>query len=71
MSGPDLAPQKFLLSQKFRHLMNKSEDRGGMKLPYDYLFTFVTINQWLRKKSESLQTEGRHFRSMICKINDV
>ena len=23
------------------------------------------------KKSESLQTEGRHFRSMICKINDV
>ena len=26
---------------------------------------------FLRKKSESLQTEGRHFRSMICKINDV
>ena len=25
----------------------------------------------LKKKSESLQTEGRHFRSMICKINDV
>ena len=25
----------------------------------------------LVKKSESLQTEGRHFRSMICKINDV
>ena len=24
-----------------------------------------------KKKSESLQTEGRHFRSMICKINDV
>ena len=23
------------------------------------------------KKSESLQTEGRHFRSTICKINDV
>ena len=23
------------------------------------------------KKSESLQTEGRHFRSMICEINDV
>ena len=23
------------------------------------------------KKSESLQTEGRHFRPMICKINDV
>ena len=45
VSGPDLAPQNFLLSQKFRHLMNKSEDRGGMKLPYDFLFTFVTINQ--------------------------
>ena len=25
----------------------------------------------LKKKSESLQTEGRHFRSTICKINDV
>ena len=23
------------------------------------------------KKSESLQTEGRHLRSMICNINDV
>ena len=23
------------------------------------------------KKSESLQTEGRHFRSMICKLSDV
>ena len=23
------------------------------------------------KKSESLQTEGRHFKSTICKINDV
>ena len=27
--------------------------------------------QVFEKKSESLQTEGRHFRSMICKINDV
>ena len=25
----------------------------------------------IQKKSESLQTEGRHFRFMICKINDV
>ena len=25
----------------------------------------------LKKKSESLQTEGRHFRSMICKLCDV
>ena len=24
-----------------------------------------------QKKSESLQTEGRHFRSMICKFSDV
>ena len=24
-----------------------------------------------KKKSESLQTEGRHFRSMICKLSDV
>ena len=35
----------------------------------------VLIYYWIvysdRKKSESLQTEGRHFRSMICKINDV
>ena len=27
--------------------------------------------QNLKKKSESLQTEGRHFRSMICKLSDV
>ena len=26
---------------------------------------------YVGKKSESLQTEGRHFRSTICKINDV
>ena len=104
MSGPVRAPQKFLLSQKFRHLMGwrnmqkkiflsclvseiqlfvyifgwiskwppevrkgslvkffevsyyqknfqpptlpNSEDRGGMKMPYDFfLFTFVTISQ--------------------------
>ena len=25
----------------------------------------------ITKKSESLQTEGRHFRSMICKLSDV
>ena len=25
----------------------------------------------IKKKSESLQTEGRHFRSMICKLSDV
>ena len=25
----------------------------------------------MKKKSESLQTEGRHFRSMICKLSDV
>ena len=25
----------------------------------------------LKKKSESLQTEGHHFRSMICKFSDV
>ena len=24
-----------------------------------------------KKKSESVQTEGRHFRSTICKVNDV
>ena len=27
--------------------------------------------RYISKKSESLQTEGRHFRSMIRKINDV
>ena len=29
------------------------------------------IPDTLVKKSESLQTEGRHFRSMICKLSDV
>ena len=116
MSGLVWAPQKFLLSQKFRQLMrckkylekiflsclvseiqlfvyifgwiskwppevrkgspvkffevsyyqknfqlstvHKSEDRGGMKMPYDFLFTFVTFNQQtagLEKKSDSLE----------------
>ena len=116
MSGPDLAPQKFLLSQQFRYLMrckkylkriflsclvseiqlfvyifgwiskwppevrkgspvkffkvsyyqknfqlstvHKSEDRGGMKMPYDFLFTFVTFSKQiagLEKKSYSLE----------------
>ena len=27
--------------------------------------------EFYEKKSESLQTEGRHFRSMICKLSDV
>ena len=31
-------------------------------------FTFIDSDS---KKSESLQTEGRHFRSMICKFSDV
>ena len=116
VSGPVRAPQKFLLSQKFRHLMgwrnmqkkiclpclvpeislfvyifgqnskwppevrkgslvkffevsyyqknfqpptvHNSEDRGGVKMPYDFLFTFVTFNQQtadLKKKSYSLE----------------
>ena len=29
------------------------------------------ITKLIEKKSESLQTEGRHFRSMICKLSDV
>ena len=33
-----------------------------------FMYTFFQI---LEKKSESLQTEGRHFRSMICKLSDV
>ena len=114
--GPDLAPQKFLLSQQFRYLMrckkyleknflsclvseiqlfvyifgqnskwppevrkgslvkffevsyyqknfqpptvHNSEDRGGMKMPYDFLFTFVTFSKQiagLEKKSYSLE----------------
>ena len=32
------------------------------------IFNFT---QEFNEKSENLQTEGRHFRSMICKINDV
>ena len=111
-----MAPQKFLLSQKFRHLMKckkyleknflsclvseiqlfvyifgriskwltevqkgspvkvfevsyyqknfqpltvpKSEDRGGMKMPYDFLFTFLSFSKQttgLGKKSDSLE----------------
>ena len=34
-------------------------------LKISYKMFFIT------KKSESLQTEGRHFRSMICKLSDV
>ena len=116
MSGPVRAPQKFLLSQKFRHLMrcnkyleknflsclvseiqlfvyifgwiskwppevwkgslvkffevsyyqknfqpptvHNSEDRGGMKMPYDFLFTFVTFSKQtagLEKKFYSME----------------
>ena len=119
--GPDLAPQKFLSSQKFRHLMgwrnmrkkkflpclvseiqlfvyifgwiskwppevrkgslvkffevsyyqknfqpptvHNSEDRGGMKMPYDFLFTFVTFSKQtagLEKKSYSLEWPAYH-----------
>ena len=35
-----------------------SEDRGGMKMPYDFLFTFVTFSKQiagLEKKSYSLE----------------
>ena len=40
--GPHLAPQKFLLSQKNFQLstVHKSEDRGGMKMPYDF-FVYI------------------------------
>ena len=33
--------------QKFFQLLtvHKSEDRGGIKMPYDFFFTFVTFNQ--------------------------
>ena len=38
--------------------VHNSEDRGGVKMPYDFLFTFVTFNQQtadLKKKSYSLE----------------
>ena len=38
--------------------VHNSEDRGGVKMPYDFLFTFVTFNQQtadLKKKSYSLK----------------
>ena len=38
--------------------VHKSEDRGGMKMPYDFLLTFVTFNQQtadLEKKTYSLE----------------
>ena len=38
--------------------VHNSEDRGGMKMPYDFLFTFVTFSKQtagLEKKSYSLE----------------
>ena len=38
--------------------VHNSEDRGGVKMPYDFLFTFVTFNQQtadLEKKDYSLE----------------
>ena len=41
-------------------------------LTYDWACEpFVQFFKFYGKKSESLQTEGRYFRSTICKINDV
>ena len=36
----------------------------------DLLLSIIRV-RYKKKKSESLQTEGRHFRSMICKLSDV
>ena len=39
-------------------MLPNSEDRGGMKMPYDFLFTFVTFSKQiagLEKKSYSLE----------------
>ena len=35
-----------------------------------YLELYICLEA-TKKKSESLQTEGRHFRFMICKLSDV
>ena len=38
--------------------VHKSEDRGGMKMPYDFLFTFLSFSKQtagLGKKSDSLE----------------
>ena len=35
--------RSFLLGKVF--ISCKREDRGGIKMPYDFLFTFVTISQ--------------------------
>ena len=35
------------------------------------LESIVVVYSFLKKKSESLQTEGRHFRSIICKLGYV
>ena len=49
----------FLLPKKFSApTVHNSEDRGGMKMPYDFLFTFVTFSKQtagLEKKSYSLE----------------
>ena len=57
-------PSKKILTLIFLHYVHKvfvfrslmrSEEKSGCKI----------------KKSESLQTEGLHFRSKICKLSDV
>merc|ERR1712079_762491 len=121
--GPDLAPQKFLLSQQFRYLMrckkyleknflsclvseiqlfvyifvqiskwlpevqkgslvkffevsyyqknfqpptvHNSEDRGGMKMPYDFLFTFVTFS----KQTAGLEKKTTVWNDRLIKTN--
>ena len=41
-----------------------------MTLSAALFFENLQVMASVTKKSENLQTEGRHFRSMICKIND-
>ena len=49
----------FLLPKNFQPFtVNNSEDRGGMKMPYDFLFTFVTYSKQtagLEKKFYSME----------------
>ena len=66
VSGPDLSRLglvKFFEVSYYQKIfqpptVHNSEDRGGMKMPYDFLFTFVTFSKQiagLEKKSYSLE----------------
>ena len=65
MIGP---PDPLIRSCKnFTEIQNFTE----ITTRYEQCLRSQDMNKYIQKKSESLQTEGRHFKSMICKLSDV